>query len=392
MQSDESLRDELLAEVEAVAPILAEHAPQSEKLGRLNEPTVEALRKTRLLAFACPRELGGYEADPITAMEVLEAVTRIDASAGWTLGILALTSAIAGAFLPVKTAQRIFANGVPPMAGMIGPKGKAEPVDGGYRVTGRWAFGSGIHHADWVIAGAFLPGQPLPTSPRGAGIRMVLLPRGQVVIHDNWQVAGLKASGSCDYSIENVFVPDEMTFPFMDAGLGKAVTGGASLRLGLPALVIPFHIAIALGIARRALDGIIEQAGEKGRGSPPSPLSTHPHFQFGLGKAELQLASARALAFQVLSRVWTEARAGRVPPPSMQAEARAAAVYITEVAQQVTTVAFQSAGGGVLFDTNPLQRCFRDVHAAGQHFMVSQSAYRALGQFKLAQPDANPML
>lgn len=387
MESDESLRDELLAEVEAVVPILTEHAPQSEKLGRLDEPTVEALRKTRLLRFGCPRELGGYEADPVTAMEVLEAVTRIDGSAGWTLGILALTSAIAGAFLPVKTAQRIFAKGVPPMAGMIAPKGKAEPVDGGYRVTGRWAFGSGIHHADWVIAGAFLPGQPLP-----AGIRMVLLPRGQVVIHDNWQVAGLKASGSCDYSIENVFVPDEMTFPLMDAILGNAVTGGAALRLGLPAFVTPFHMAIALGIARRALDEITEQAVEKGRGSPPSPLPTHPHFQFALGKAELQLASARALAFQVLSSVWTEARAGRVPPPPMQAEARAAAMYITEVAQQVTTVAFQSAGGGALFDTNPLQRCFRDVHAAGQHFVVSQSAYRALGQFKLAQPDANPML
>jgi alkylation response protein AidB-like acyl-CoA dehydrogenase len=387
MQSDESLRDELLAEVEAVAPILTEHAPQSEKLGRLDEPTVKALRKTRLLRFACPRELGGYEADPVAAMEILEAVARIDGSAGWTLGILALTSAIAGAFLPVKTAQRIFANGVPPMAGMIGPKGKAEPVDGGYRVTGRWAFGSGIHHADWVIAGAFLPGQPLPS-----GIRMVLLSRGQVVIHDNWQVAGLKASGSCDYSVEDVFVPDEMTFPFRDAILGNAVTGGAALRLGLPTFVIPFHMAIALGIARRALDEITEQAVEKGRGSPPSPLPTHPHFQFALGKAELQLASARALAFQVASSVWTEAHAERVPPPLMQAKARAAAVYITEMAQRVTTVAFQSAGGGALFETNPLQRCFRDVHAAGQHFMVNQSAYRALGQFKLAQPDANPML
>jgi alkylation response protein AidB-like acyl-CoA dehydrogenase len=387
MESDESLRDELLAEVEAIAPILTEHAPESEKLGRLDESSVEALRKTRLLCFGCPRELGGYEADPVTTMEVLEAVTRVDGSAGWTLGILAITSAFAGAFLPVKTAQRIFAKGVPPMAGMIGPRGKAEPVDGGYRVTGRWAFGSGIHHADWVIAGAFLPGQALP-----AGIRMVLLPREQVVIHDNWQVAGLKATGSCDYSIENVFVPDEMTFPFMDAILGHAVTGGAALRLGLPALVIPFHMAIALGIARRALDEITEQAVEKGRGNPPSPLPTHPHFQFALGKAELQLASARALASQVLSSVWTEARAGRVPPRPMQAEARAAAVYITEVAQRVSTVAFQSAGGGALFDTNPLQRCFRDVHAAGQHFMVSQSAYRALGQFKLAQPDANPML
>src|SRR5271165_2948067 len=96
MESDESLRDELLAEVEAVAPILTEHAPQSEKLGRLDEPTVEALRKTRLLRFGCPRELGGYEADPVTAMEVLEAVTRIDGSAGWTLGILALTGATEG--------------------------------------------------------------------------------------------------------------------------------------------------------------------------------------------------------------------------------------------------------------------------------------------------------
>jgi len=387
MQFNDSLRDELLAEVEAVAPILTEHAPQSEKLGYLDEPTVEALRKTRLLRFGCPRDLRGDEADPVTTMEVLEAVARIDGSAGWTLRILALTSAIAGAFLPVKTAQQIFAKGVPPMAGMIAPKGKAEPVGGGCRVTGRWSFGSGIHHSDWVIAGAFLSGQPPP-----AGIRMVLLPRDQVVILDNWQVAGLKASGSCDYSIENVFVPDEMTFAFMDAMRGNAVTGGAALRLGLPALVIPFHMAIALGIARRALDEITEQAIEKSRGAPQSPLPAHPHFQYALGKAGLQLASARALAFQVVSSIWTEARAGRVPPPPMQAEARAAAVYITEVAQRVTTVAFQSAGGGALFDSNPLQRCFRDVHAAGQHFMMSQSAYRALGQFKLAQPDANPML
>src|SRR5215475_552606 len=103
MQSEESLREELLAEVAAVAPLLTQHAPQSEKLGRLNEPTVEALRKTRLLRFACPRELGGEEADPVTVMEVLEAVARIDGSAGWTLGILALTSAMAGAFLPVET-------------------------------------------------------------------------------------------------------------------------------------------------------------------------------------------------------------------------------------------------------------------------------------------------
>lgn len=387
MERDEPIREQLLAEVETIAPILAEHALQSERLGHLAGPTVEALRKTRLLRFICPRELGGDEADPLTQLEVLEALARIDGSAGWSAGILAGTSTIAGAFLPAATARGIFAEGVPPMAGMIAPKGQAEPVDGGYRVRGRWAFGSGIHHADWVIGGAFVPGQPPP-----AGIRMIVVPRDQVVIHDNWQVAGLKASGSCDYSIENVFVPNNMSFALMDAMLGKIVTGGATLRLGLPAIIAPFHMGVALGIARRALDEITKQAIEKGRGFPPSPLPAHPHFQLALGKAELELASARALAFQVISSLWTEAQAGQVPPPARQAEARAAATYITEVAQRVVTVAFQSAGGGALFDANPLQRCFRDIYAAGQHFMMSQTSYRALGQFKLDQPDANPML
>jgi indole-3-acetate monooxygenase len=387
VRQDELLRNELLAEVASIAPILAEHAALSEKLGRLDDPTVEAMRTTRLLRFACPRELGGLEADPITLMEVLEALARIDASASWGLGIIAGSSSIAGAFLPAASAQRIFANGVPPMAGAFAPGGKAEPVTGGYRVKSRSSFGSGIHHADWVFAGALVTGQAPP-----AGIRIVVLPRNQVVIHDNWQVAGLKGSGSCDYSIQDVFVPDEMSFPLMDFIVGNAVTGGAAFRLGIPAFVVPFHIGIALGIARRALDEITTQAIEKGRGIPPSPLHAHPHFQFALGKAEVELASARALAFQLLSSVYAEAQAGRLPLPTQQAEARAAATYITEVAQRVTTVAFQAAGGGALFDTNPLQRCFRDIYAAGQHFVVSQSSYRALGQFKLDQPDANPML
>jgi indole-3-acetate monooxygenase len=387
MQQHESPREELLAEIEAIAPILVEHVPESEKLGRLDDATWDALRKTRLLGFLCPRELGGDEADPVTQLEVIEALARVDASTSWVVGNLALASAYAGAFLPVRSTQRIFANGVPPMAGMNAPRGQAEPVDGGYRVNGRWAFGSGIRHADWIIAAPFVSSQP-----GVEGVRVIVVPRDQVAIHDNWQAAGLKASSSCDYSIENVFVPDEMTFPFMDAVLGKLVNGGAALRLGYPAVVAPFAMGIALGIARRAMDEITGQAVGKGRNFQAAPLSTHPQFQFALGKAELELAAARALALQVLSNIWDQARAGRMPPPEQQAEARAASAYITEIGQHVATVAFQAAGGGALFDTNPLQRCFRDVFAAGQHFLVSQSSYRALGQFKLGQPDVNPML
>jgi indole-3-acetate monooxygenase len=276
---------------------------------------------------------------------------------------------------------------VPPMAGTILPRGTAEPVPGGYRVKGRWPYGSGIYHADWVAAGAIIPGKPLP-----GGARLVLLPRNQVVVHNNWQVAGLQGTGSSDYSIEDQFVPEQMSFSFIDLIMGNAVTGGAAVRLGRPSIVTSFHIGIPLGIARRALDEIATQAVEKGRGFPPSPLPTQPHVQFELGKAEIELAAARAYGLQVMSYLYAEAQTGRVPPPARQAEVRAAGTYVTEVAQRVTTAAFQAAGGTALFDTNPLQRCFRDIAAAGQHFMVSQSAYRALGMFKLNQPDANPML
>jgi indole-3-acetate monooxygenase len=160
----------------------------------------------------------------------------------------------------------------------------------------------------------------------------------------------------------------------------------------MPAYVASFHIGIALGIARRALDEISTQALEKSRGFPPSSLPGQPHFQFALGKAEIELAAARAYGIQLMATLYDGAQAGHPPSPTRQAEARAASTYITEVAQRVTMAAFQSAGGTALFDTNPLQRCFRDIAAAAQHFVVSQSAYRALGQFKLNQPDANPML
>jgi len=384
---DEPLRSELLAEVDSIAPILAEHAPESEKLGRLDAPSIEAVRSTRLLRLFAPRELGGLEADPVTVALILEALARIDGSAGWTIGILSNSAGIIGAYLPAGTARRIVAEGVPPMAGTFLPKGQAEPVSGGYRVKGRWPFASGIHHADWVGANAFVPGRPQPE-----GVRAVVLPREQIFIHDNWQVAGLRGTGSCDFSVEDVLVPEEMTIPLMDAFHGNAVTGGPALRLGLPGLFASFHIGIALGIARRALDEITTQAIEKGRGFPPSPLQTHPHFQLALGKAEIELASARALSLQLLSELYAEAEAGRTPPPPRQAEARATATYVTEVALGVTSVAFQAAGGGALFDANPLQRCYRDISAARQHFNVSQTSYRALGLFKLNQSDANPML
>lgn len=384
MASEQNLRSQLLADVERVTPVLSEHAAASASLRRLNDRSMSALRGTRLLTYTNPRELGGDEADPLTQLHVLEALARVDASAAWCVGILAGTSAMVGAFLQRTAAGRVFAGGAPLIAGMVAPKGRAESRPGGYQVHGRWAFGSGIHHADWVVAGITVPGEPPPA-------RLAVLPKEQVVIHDNWHVAGLEASGSCDYTIENVFVPEDMTFLLSDLMTGNAVTGGAAVRLGIPAFVIAFHFAIPLGIARRALDEIVEQAGNKTRGIPPSPLPMDAEFQLGLGRAELELESARTLAIDVLSGVWETAQGGDVPSVRQQAQARASATHVTEVTKRVTSAAFQAGGGAALFGTNPLQQCLRDIYAAGQHVMVSRTAYAALGQSILGQSDVNPM-
>ena len=146
------LRDELLAEIETIAPVVREYANQSEQLGRLAEPIIQAARQTSLLRFICAHELGGSEANPLTVMEVTEALSRIDGSVGWTLGIIANATAFAGAFLPAEAARRVFGSGVPIIVGAVQPRNStAEPVGGRYLVNGRWSFGSGIHFADWVV-------------------------------------------------------------------------------------------------------------------------------------------------------------------------------------------------------------------------------------------------
>jgi alkylation response protein AidB-like acyl-CoA dehydrogenase len=163
MKQEELIRKELLAEVESIAPVVADHVGTSEALGRLDEAIMAALRSTRILQFATPRELGGLEAnDPVTQLLVFEAMARIDASTSWTMGILAGSSALAGAYLPATTTTRLFAETIPPMAGSLLPKGSAEQVPGGYRVRGRWPYASGIHHSKLVLAGAIVPGQPMP--------------------------------------------------------------------------------------------------------------------------------------------------------------------------------------------------------------------------------------
>lgn len=384
-------REQLLRAADALHESASGAAVAAEAERTLPRDTVDALRSSGLTRFKGPTEVGGFEADPLTQVEVLERVARADGAAGWCLAIQGGISGMIGAFLPDAGAARVFGKSFPCVAGAFAPKGLGRRVTGGLRVSGRWNFGSGIRHSEWVLSGLRVEGE------QGAAAQWIaVVPTREVEIHDNWYAAGLCGTGSCDYSLDDVFIPNEMTFPAFQVAQGRAARGGASFRMGLPGFVAMEHAAIALGIGQRALAEICHHAGSKKRGglapgTEPTLLAQRGAFQNELGRSLMNLRAARNLVFDVFGAAWETACAGSVPDSLAQAEMRCAARAATDIAVEVAGMAGRYAGGGALFETHPIQRCVRDLYAASQHFVVADTAYEALGQMTLGRPDTSPM-
>ena len=382
----EANRRVLMDAVESVRSTLEAGAQEGEETATLPRASAEALYESGLFRLKLPRVLGGAEADLVTQLDILEAVSEIDASAGWCLMIGAASLGGVGAFLPDDAIEEIFAGGEPPKtAGVFAPFGTAVPVDGGYLLSGRWSFASGVRHSQWISAGARVvtdePGYP----PQ---VRTTIR-TSDATIHDNWQVMGLRGTGSCDFSVKDLFVPTSFAY---DVSLTEPLRGGAMYRLGRPGFVTNEHSAFALGVARRALSEALEVGGAKTRGyTSVNPLARRPAFQRMLSESDLRLRAVRALNVEVLEEAWESVCAGAPPPPPLQARMRSCATYTTDVAVDIVTQAFRFAGGAALFDSSVLQRCLRDINAGAQHQMVSDAAYENDGQFMLGLPDAKTM-
>ena len=379
-------RAALLAAVERIRGVVAAGAEEAERLRTLPPATVRALADSGLLALKVPASLGGAEADPVTQLEVLEALTHIDASAGWCLMVATTAVGLPAGFLPDEAIGKIFASGRTPLAAIaIFPSGTATPVDGGYRLSGRWPFASGVRHAEWLTAGAMVRRDAQDPGERA----IVVIPAAAVEIHDNWRVAGLEGTGSSDFSVTDLFVPAAFAW---NPATTQPRRGGALFRLGMPAFVAYEHVAFALGVARRALDAARELAESKRRGIvTTSPLAGRAAFQALLGESEIRLRMVRAGALELFEAAWASAGAGTTPAARQQAELRSTATHATETAVDIVTRVFRAAGGGALYRTGVLQRCLRDINAGAQHFMVSDSAYERLGQILLGFPDVDPL-
>ncbi|MYC06605.1 MAG: hypothetical protein F4X57_05485 [Chloroflexi bacterium] len=379
-------RQYLLDAVDAIRERVAASADESERLGTLAPDAVDAVRDEGLFTLKLPMALGGAEADPVTQIEIIEELAYIDAAAGWCLMIGATAIGRPGAFISEDAVPEMFPGGrIPTAATSTALTGKAIPVDGGYMLSGRWPFASGVRHAEWMTAGASIPARG---NTEETGVTLVY-PVSEGRIHDNWQVMGLEGSGSNDISVENLFVPDAFVW---ETALWEPKRGGGIYRMGRPGFVANEHSGVALGIARRALDEIMYKAPFKKRGNPPTAsLADREAFRGDIGVCDMRLRAARMLAHDVFERAYAICCAGEVPDANVQSEMRAVSAYVTQVSVDVATTAFRYEGGSAIHRSNILQRCLRNINAAAQHFMVSDSSLESYGATLLDVENVRPM-
>jgi alkylation response protein AidB-like acyl-CoA dehydrogenase len=296
--------------------------------------------------------------------------------------MIALGNGVFAGFMREPGAKQVYADASRPTAAAIAPSGAAVPVDGGFRVNGRWRFASGIEHCDWVLGGCVVmeAGEPRMTAAGTPEIVHLFMPTGQVHIHDTWYVSGLCGTGSQDFEAKDVFVPEERIVSVFDAT-------GHRLEPLYQMPVIPLfaaHVAaVGLGIARSSLDELTELAIEKTPSFSAVRMSEKPVTQVELARAEARLGAARALLYETLDDLWQTAVAGREPTGRQHALCRVAALHASETAADITRRATVLAGGTSIFNSSSLQRHARDADAVTHHVTQSPQMWEESGRVLL---------
>jgi alkylation response protein AidB-like acyl-CoA dehydrogenase len=349
--------------------LLDEQAEASEALGKLTDDIDDALHDTGLYGMWVPKSLGGLELDPVTSLGVLEAVSYGQASAGWSLMAAALSIGTGAAYLGDDAVQEMFVGRerVPVIAGQGTRPGVAKPVDGGFVISGDWSFASGIlQNASYIHTAVAVEGT--------GEFRICVVPIDKATLIHNWDVLGLRATGSIDYTMRDVFVPETQTHFGL---IQESTRGGAFYKLGVIQIALLCHAGWTMGVGRRVLDELARLAQSKtGR---PGQLTDSDAFQIGFAEAEGKFRAARALVLETWTDVWATLKAGDTLSTRQSTLVRLALSHITWTLFDVSHFAYKSAGTTALRSGTP-QRLFRDVHAGTQHITSAPGVVKATGK------------
>jgi len=372
---------ELGREIEAAAD-------EIERRRELPEAIVAVLIERGLFHLLLPRTLGGAELRPAVYVEVIEEIAKHDASTAWCLG-QACGCTMTAAYLDPEVAREIFGG----KRGIVawGPPGPAEAraVPGGYRLSGTWSFASGSHHATWL--GAHVPilaadGAPQLRPDGGPVMRTLLFPKASAQFADIWHVIGLRGTGSDSYTVTDLFVPEAYT-----------VLREAAARPHQPGLLYAFSSSniyasgfagVALGIARSALDAFVELARDKIPRGAKSTLRDNNVIQAQVAQSEARLGAARAFLLGSLDDIWHEAAASGRLTIDDNTTIRLASTWAIHQAREVVDIVYHAAGATAIFENNPFERRFRDIHTVVQQYQGRQAHFETVGQVLLGlQPE-----
>ena len=363
--------EELMQRVADISPLLERTATESEQLRTLCPAAVDALHEAGLFRLWGPTEAGGYNADLVTQVDVMIEVARADMSACWTLMIGTTAMTLMACGLPEDGFAEVFVGPrLPTAAASLRPSGAAEAVKGGYQANGRWGFGSGICHAGWIVANCLLAVDGKQVAP--AKPVTLVIPIADVQIEDDWHVAGLCGTGSCSYSVRDIFVPEHRVLrdePYR----GSRQTADPRPRIPIE------HASVSLGGARRALDELVLQAASKHRLLDSNSVASKQAFQIELGYLQAEWETLRAGVRQAAEALWRTSHDNPMAAQPAAIALRAVCAYATEKSLEIGGRALRNAGAGAVLDSNVLQRIHRDLTVSAQHVMISDAAYEDYG-------------
>ena len=378
------MTDDVVAAAANLAPLVAAASAEGEAARCTPPHVVEALAAAGLLQMFLPRAIGGRELPPLVAFRAIEEVSKADGSVGWCTMIATVLSLFTG-WLDADIAQAMV--GTPAdlrAAGSLRPQGEARVTNGGYRVSGRWNFASGVTYADWLYCTCRVMDGSAPRMT-AAGVpltRAAWIPASAARIEDTWSVVGLRGTGSHDFIVDDVFVDERHTSSFAD--LPREHGRLYNPRTFFVTLWV-VTAANALGIARGAIDTFVDLAGRSSTSSP-LPLRDRPAVQSRVAEAEAILSAARAFVLDAVGTVWD----GGSDPSLAIAKARLAITHGMHEAVRAVDLMFHTAGTNAIYSSNPLERHFRDVHVVVQHNAAFAVHYELAGKVLLGLRPTDP--
>jgi indole-3-acetate monooxygenase len=380
----------LIEAARALAPKVDAARESIERERALPVDLVEALGTAGAFSLWLPQSFGGSQLDVVDYVRVIEEISRLDGSIGWCASIASAYAGIAG-YLQHDVARHIYQGGRTVVAGALMPSGKAFIAKDGYRVTGHWTYGSGIRHSHWTLGNCIVHDHDGPRKGMNGAteIRLLMFPTSVVEVIDTWRVSGLRGTGSNDYRVADLFVPEEHSIPFPAP---PVVQAGVLYAMPLISIFSAAIAAVPLGIARAAIDTVIALATVKTPYWSSSLLRDKPTVQADVARAETLLGSARSYLFSTFGELWDDVAKGAEISIRQRAAARLACVNAAQASAQAVDLMYNAAGGVALFESGRLERCFRDVHACTQHIAVSTVNYETGGRVLLGLDPGRPQI